>query len=246
MPYTNNQERVADAHVQDVMLLWHRRLLCTSLASLPGTVLCLDYPDYLISIKMECRSSSLSSLYSLFNRDTVKIRSHQDFVRFALFRSSSQDSLLILLSLLCGASCSSGTTKVLDASVQRQIPQLRIPSTTAGQLTRNDLHLPSGAFADDFRIELQRGQPITIVTRGGPSVTRPGTFLDVYTFVLSNGHEVARDDDSARDGGAGNSRIVFTPSNNGTFVLRVSTFGPTPKEGPYTLQTYLGALPEQL
>lgn len=99
---------------------------------------------------------------------------------------------------------------------------------------------PSGALFDDYSITLTAGVPVTIVTRGGPSMTTPGSNLDVYTILMQNGMELTHDDDSA---GNLNSRLIFTPPMTGQYTIRVTTFGSGAKQGMYTLQTMPGAIP---
>jgi len=114
--------------------------------------------------------------------------------------------------------------------------------TAAGVLAQGDTTLQDQSVGDDYTIMLVAGQPITIVTRGGPSSSTPGSTLDVYTVLLFNNAEVASDDDGA---GYPNSRIVYTPTTTGPHTIRVTTFGSGFKGGSYTLQTYPGALPTQ-
>ncbi len=115
-----------------------------------------------------------------------------------------------------------------------------------GSLQRGDTLLPDGRVADDYVIQLIAGVPVTIVARGGPSITSPGSSLDMYVILLQSGSEVTHDDDSASNGTALNSRIVYTPVVTGTFVIRVTTYGSRLSEGSYTLQTYPGALYTQM
>lgn len=109
-----------------------------------------------------------------------------------------------------------------------------------GNLAIGDMMLPNGNLADDYNIALTAGVPVTIVVRGGPSVTTPGSNLDVYTYLLQNGVELMHDDDSA---GYPNSRIIFTPPTTGIYTIRVSTFGSGMRQGMYTVQTWPGANP---
>jgi hypothetical protein len=110
--------------------------------------------------------------------------------------------------------------------------------TLAGALTATDTRLDDGSAGDDYTIMLTAGQPVTIITRGGPSADEPGSNLDVYTLLLLNGQTLDSDDDSA---GNLNSRIVWTPTVTGPHTIRVSTFGSGLKQGQYTLQVLPGA-----
>lgn len=118
---------------------------------------------------------------------------------------------------------------------------IAVGAMSTGTLTMGDGANPaSQALYDDYTIMLTAGVPVTIVTRGGPSMTSPGSNLDVYTILMMNGAELTHDDDSA---GYPNSRIVFTPPMTGPYTIRVTTFGSGVKQGMYTLQTMPGANP---
>ena len=119
---------------------------------------------------------------------------------------------------------------------------LRVGGIATGALDTTDTPLLAGAVGDDFTITLSGGETVTIVARGGPSSTPPGSLLDVNIVVIHNGEEVARDDDSA---GHHNSRIVYSVTETGPYVIRVSSSGGGLKRGTYTLQIYAGALPGQ-
>lgn len=119
---------------------------------------------------------------------------------------------------------------------------LHVGGIATGALDATDTPLLAGAVGDDFTITLSGGQTVTIVTRGGPSSTPPGSLLDVSTVLIHNGEEIARDDDSA---GNHNSRIVHNVTETGPYVIRVSSGGSGLKRGTYTLQVYAGALPAQ-
>jgi hypothetical protein len=115
---------------------------------------------------------------------------------------------------------------------------IAIPGTAAGALAVGDTRLTDGSLGDDYTINLTAGQPVTIVVRGGPSVTEPGSNLDVYAVLLNGTNEVAHDDDSA---GNLNARIVYTPTASGPHTLRVTTYGTGMRQGAYTVQTWTGA-----
>jgi hypothetical protein len=117
---------------------------------------------------------------------------------------------------------------------------LALGTVVAGALADTDQHLPDGRVADDYLVTLAPGQSLTFVVRGGPSVSTPGSTLDVYAMLLLNGTELAHDDDSA---GYPNSRILFTATTAGTYTLRVSTFGGALRLGAYTLQTWPFSFP---
>jgi hypothetical protein len=123
---------------------------------------------------------------------------------------------------------------------------ISVPGIAQGVLQDGDRVLVDGSLGDEFSFGMAAGETVTIVTRGGPSQTRPGTPLDVYTVLTHDGLEVGHDDDSAYDGHALNSRIVFTAHDAGSYVVRVTTYGRGPVRGAYQLQTYAGGIPDQL
>lgn len=120
-------------------------------------------------------------------------------------------------------------------------------SMVSGVLEAGDSLTPSsGSVCDYYVIRAAAGEPFTIVARGGPSNEAPSARLDMYLYLLFDGAELTHDDDGASSGGALNSRIVWTPAQTGTYVIRVTTFGSGQHFGRYVLQTYPGALPTQL
>lgn len=183
--------------------------------------------------------------------------------------------MLSLLALSAPAACRSGTTNPgrdprapAEGLVPGQVPAapsvyasmptagspgalgvampLGIGAIVNGTLQAGDTPRAEGGVADDYVLNLSVGLPVTIVARGGPSTSSPGSMLDMYIYLYFNGVEVARDDDSASNGSALNSRIVYTPSQSGSYTLRVTTFGRSTNYGSYTIQTYPGALYTQM
>lgn len=118
---------------------------------------------------------------------------------------------------------------------------LTVGGTASGILQAGDTALQDGSVADDYQLSLQPGQPVTIVVRGGPSLTEPGSNLDVYTAILLNGTELDHNDDISAENR--NSRLVYTPTQPGVYTVRVTTFGSGLKSGPYTVQVLPGANP---
>jgi hypothetical protein len=118
---------------------------------------------------------------------------------------------------------------------------ISVGGTASGILQAGDTPLQDGSVADDYQIALAPGQPVTIIVRGGPSITEPGSNLDVYTSLMLNGQELEHNDDISPDNR--NSRIVYTPTVPGMYTIRVTTFGSGLKSGPYTVQVMPGANP---
>jgi hypothetical protein len=125
-----------------------------------------------------------------------------------------------------------------------QMPSGAVPiaigQALAGALQAGDRTLNDGSLGDDYVVMLTAGQPVTIITRGGPRLDMPGVNLDPYTLLLVGEQQLTYDDDSA---GNLNSRIVWTPTMTGPHVIRVSTYGSGMKQGHYTLQVLPGANP---
>ena len=117
---------------------------------------------------------------------------------------------------------------------------LAVPAVVMGSLQTGDTTLQDGSVADDHTVWLTAGTPVTVVVRGGPSTSTPGSNLDVYTIMMFNNQEVAHDDDGA---GNLNSRLIYTPTQTGMHTVRVTTYGSGLKTGTYTVQTYAGANP---
>jgi hypothetical protein len=132
-----------------------------------------------------------------------------------------------------------GTSTTATGATPGVIP-LQVGGVVNGSLVVGDTALPNGRVADEYAVGLMVGQPLTVVARGGPSISTPGSTLDVYLEILQNGTELAHDDDSA---GYPNSRIVFTAPRSGVYTVRVTTFGSSLRQGAYTLQSWPFAFP---
>ncbi len=102
----------------------------------------------------------------------------------------------------------------------------------AGAIDGSDTLLANGARADDYAIALGAGESVVATVRGGASKTEWGK-LDVFAQILSDGVEIASDDDGD---GAFDSRVVFRATTAGTYVVRVSTAGQGLRRGPYRLR----------
>ena len=112
-----------------------------------------------------------------------------------------------------------------------QVGMVAVGQTIMGMLQQGDTPLNDGSVGDDYNVMLTAGMPVTIVVRGGPSMTTPGSNLDVYTILLMNGQELTHDDDSA---GNLNSRIVWTPTMTGMHTIRVTTEAPSARPSTTT------------
>ncbi len=121
---------------------------------------------------------------------------------------------------------------------------LSIGTTVQGQLEQGDTVLTDESLADRYEITLTAGRPVTIIVRGGPSVTTPGEPLDMYAALLLNNQELVHNDDISPDNR--NSRIVYTPTASGPHTVMITTFGSGAKLGPYTIVVMDGARPTAL
>ena len=97
-----------------------------------------------------------------------------------------------------------------------------------GQLADGDGMTAEEYVYDDYRLQARRGQRLSITLRSEEidTLVRVGRLLSDGSF-----EEIAYDDD-----GAGNldSRLIFTPEANGTYVVRATSFSPN-TTGAYRL-----------
>jgi Bacterial pre-peptidase C-terminal domain len=102
-------------------------------------------------------------------------------------------------------------------------------------IDHGDARLMDGALADAYRIDLGRGQRVTIEARGGPSFTEPCCSLDVVLRVAQGKRTLVEDDDSA---GGFDAQVQLVAPEAGTYLVRVSTYGAGERRGPYALRVY--------
>jgi hypothetical protein len=110
-----------------------------------------------------------------------------------------------------------------------------VGDTVRGTIESGDLRLQNGALADDFCIDLESGQKVTIEGQGGPSFTEPCCLLDTVLHVIKEDLLIAGDDDSA---GGFDPRLELTASERGRYVVRLTTYGAGERRGPYSLRVY--------
>jgi len=116
---------------------------------------------------------------------------------------------------------------------------LAVGSALTGTLLLGDAQLSDGALMDDYGIPMRAGHPVTIVVRGR---TDQWPSVDVMAGLFDEaGTQVALDDDSA---GGYNARLVFTPTADGTYYLRVTHALQGVQQGGYSVVTLDGAHPE--
>ncbi|MEI8254441.1 MAG: hypothetical protein WCJ30_02090 [Deltaproteobacteria bacterium] len=110
-----------------------------------------------------------------------------------------------------------------------------------GDLTHDDRAQPAGwaapISADAWTVDLTVDEPVTIVMCS----TTPSVNFDPRLQLDRNGVQVATDDDSA---GNLNARIVYTPSESGTYTVYAASVGGTapPSGASYTLRVMRGAV----
>jgi hypothetical protein len=112
---------------------------------------------------------------------------------------------------------------------------IAIGETIQGTIEPGDLRLQNGALADEFRIELESGQKVTIEAKGGRSFTEPCCSLDTVLRVSKDDRTIVEDDDS---GGGFDPHLEFIASERGHYVVRINTYGSGERRGPYLLRAY--------
>ena len=118
---------------------------------------------------------------------------------------------------------------------QRDPAPVAIGDTVQGTIEPGDLRLQNGALADEFRIDLESGQRVTIDAQGGPSFTEPCCLLDTVLRVVKDGRLIAEDDDSA---GGFDPRLDLVAGERGRYVVRLNTYGSGERRGPYALRVH--------
>jgi hypothetical protein len=118
---------------------------------------------------------------------------------------------------------------------EREPAPIAIGETIQGTIEPGDLRLQNGALADEFRIELESGQKVTIEAKGGRSFTEPCCSLDTVLRVSKDDRTIVEDDDS---GGGFDPRLELIASERGHYVVRLNTYGSGERRGPYSLRAY--------
>jgi hypothetical protein len=119
------------------------------------------------------------------------------------------------------------------AQDRREPEPIAVGDTKQGTIDSGDRRLQNGALADDFVVDLERGQRVTMEAHGGDSFTEPCCFLDVVLRVIQANRVLAEDDDS---GGDFDPLLEFVAPERGRYVVRVSTYGSGERRGPYVLR----------
>jgi hypothetical protein len=110
---------------------------------------------------------------------------------------------------------------------------IHVGETKHGTIEAGDRRLQNGALADEYVVELERGQRVTIEAHGGDSYSEPCCFLDVVLRVVRGDRVLAEDDDS---GGDFDPLLEFIAPERDRYVVRVSTYGSGERRGPYVLR----------
>jgi hypothetical protein len=116
---------------------------------------------------------------------------------------------------------------------ERAPEPIALGDTKPGTIDAGDRRLQNGALADEFDLDLDRGQKVTIEARGSDSFTEPCCLLDVVLRVLQGDRVLAEDDDSA---GGFDARLEYVAPERGRYTLRVSTYGSGERRGHYVLR----------
>lgn len=110
-----------------------------------------------------------------------------------------------------------------------------------GDLAMVDSAQPAGwaapITADVWHVDLTAGAPVTILLCS----TMPSSGFDPFLLLDFMGNQVAMDDDSA---GNLNARIIYAPTETGTYSLYVTSWGGTapPSSSAYTLHVMSGQM----
>ena len=118
---------------------------------------------------------------------------------------------------------------------------LRVPGIVRGTLQPGDTMLADRSYCDEYRLHLTAGQIVTITVRAGASTSSPGRTIDPCAALLLDGRVLARDDDMVVV--SPSSQIAFKAAQDGTYVLKVSTFGAGPVTGAYVVEVATGRVP---
>ncbi len=123
-------------------------------------------------------------------------------------------------------------------TMNSSVTNITLGSTASSELRYGMPTTSSGALYSDFAVTLYAGRTVTFVLHGGTSWSSGGR-IDPVMQVFGGGQLLAEDDD-----GAGNldSRIQFTPTWTGTYVIRATTYGAGMSQGAFSLVTRDGAV----
>jgi hypothetical protein len=161
------------------------------------------------------------------------IRAHQ--VTVAKWNVNHRRMIVLTMSKVLGALGLPARALYPSRTPQGAAPTpspLMVGTRVAGKLDNGDASLENGALFDDYALDLDDGEQVDIDLRGGYSKTEPGGNLDVFLELLKDGQSLAQDDDGS---GGFDAHLVWTATEKGQYIVRVSTSGAGRKRGPYTL-----------
>ena len=129
--------------------------------------------------------------------------------------------------LISAASTAKSPIGTLRAAVS-----LTVGQPVAATIELSDQPLRDGSRCDDYALELRAGQSVVVDVRGGRSASEGRMPLDVVVQLLDGTQVLAENDDVA---GSFRAQLAFVARRSARYTVRVSTHGPWPRSGPYTV-----------
>jgi hypothetical protein len=112
---------------------------------------------------------------------------------------------------------------------------VRVGQTVTGSLSSADPKADDDSYYQMWNVSLRANQRVTVDLKS----TAFDAYLSVGTVRNGSFNQDASDDDS---GGGTDARVVFTPSSDGTYAIRVNTLS-AGETGAYTLSVTEGGTP---
>lgn len=109
--------------------------------------------------------------------------------------------------------------------------QLQPDRTASGVLAQGDRRLSAGEFADDWELQVRRGQTYT--------VSLDASDFDAYLMVRGPGGLSEDNDDDPSQRGSRNSRVTFTAAADGVVNVSATSFGSN-ETGRYQIMAAIG------
>lgn len=140
------------------------------------------------------------------------------------------------------AAVAAGVSLLAMSTAYAQAPRAITPGQTVqGQLTNSDLKAEDDSFYDEYTLQLQAGQGVTVTMNSDAF----DAFLQIGQGRGTNFNATATDDDGAGNGST-NARLRFRASEAGSYVIRANSLAGG-QTGAYTVaveQRAAGAAPK--
>ncbi len=122
-------------------------------------------------------------------------------------------------SLTLGGGPTGGSARMTGGSAQANAGggALQTGRAASGVLAQGDRRLQAGEFADDWSLQVRRGQTYTVTLEAGD--------FDAYLMARGPGGLEEDNDDDPGQRGARNSRLTFTAPADGTVNISATSFG---------------------